>query len=245
MKPTQQIYSNYTNEDKEVWSILFNRQMQKLAIHASAEFLAALERIGFHAQEIPDFTKVNAVLKKLTGWQLIVVPELCPAKEFFHFLANRQFTATCWLRKMDQLDYLEEPDMFHDVFAHAPLLSNKHYADFFADLGKLAVEYAEHAEAVEMLERLYWFTIEFGLIEENGSVKIYGSGIISSKEETLHALSDVPLKEYFNLHKIIRHEFRTDVLQNHYYIIRSFDELLNALTEMKQLLARQFSKTMA
>ncbi len=204
MKPAKQVYSNYTTEDKLVWSTLFNRQMNVLAKNASSEFLGAMETIGFSANIIPNFQQVNLILARQTGWQITVVPQLCPPKEFFYQLGNRTFTATCWLRKFEQLDYLEEPDMFHDVFAHAPLLSNQE------------------------------------LIEENNEQKIYGAGIISSKGETAHALSKVPVKEDFNLKKIIRHAFRTDVLQNHYYVIRSFDQLIQALEEVKVILKSEF-----
>jgi phenylalanine-4-hydroxylase len=181
MKPTAQIYSQYTEEDFQVWKILFDRQMEQLEGKVAGEFLEALEKVNFNRDEIPNFKKVNQILGDLTGWQLITVPNISPAEEFFKNLAEKKFTATCWLRKMSELDYLEEPDMFHDVFAHTPLLSNKSYTDFFQNMGLLAQKYDFDKEIILKLQRLYWFTIEFGLIQSDDGVKIYGAGIISSK----------------------------------------------------------------
>ncbi len=233
MKPTEQIYKNYTSEDFLVWEKLFNRQLGVLHGKVSKEYLIALNEIAFNYYSIPDFKITNAILASKTGWKLITVPNISPADEFFVQLSQKQFTATCWLRKMDQLDYLEEPDMFHDVFAHAPLLTNKHYTDFFEAIGKLSVKYTDNTDVLTKLQRLYWFTIEFGLIRENGSIKIFGAGIISSKGETEHALSNVSKKSDFNIEKIFNHEFRTDILQDEYYVIDSFEQLVNSLREVE------------
>jgi phenylalanine-4-hydroxylase len=233
MKPTEQIYSNYTPEDFLVWEKLFNRQLGILHGKVSDEYLKALNEIGFNYYTIPDFKITNAILAGKTGWELITVPNISPADEFLKHLAEKKFTATCWLRKMDQLDYLEEPDMFHDVFAHAPLLCNKNYSLFFESIGKLAVKYADIPDVVSKLQRLYWFTIEFGLIKENGSVKVFGAGIISSKGETEHAMSSNSKKTEFNLKKIFDHDFRTDILQDEYYVIDSFEQLVNSLKEIE------------
>lgn len=229
MRPTKQVYSNYTAEDFSVWAILFDRQMENLRGRVADEFLEALHTVNFNRDEIPDFQKLNKVLKDLTGWQLTTVPNISPAREFFKNLSEKKFTATCWLRKMSELDYLEEPDMFHDVFAHAPLLSNKSYTDFFQNMGLLACKYIDNDEVILKLQRLYWFTIEFGLIRSNGKVKIYGAGIISSKGETLHALSDASIKHDFDISKIYKHDFRTDIIQEEYYIIDSFEQLADSM----------------
>lgn len=228
-KSTVQIYSEYTTEDFQVWNILFNRQMETLQPYVSASFLEAMDIINFTADKIPDFTETNAILKSKTGWQLTVVPELSPAAEFFTFLAARRFTATCWLRSLRQLDYIEEPDMFHDVFAHGPLLANKSYAAFFEKLGRLAIQFLEDEVVIKKIQRIYWFTIEFGLIKENGEEKIYGAGIISSKEETAHVLSNSSVKKPFDIDVIMNHDFRTDILQDTYYVIDSFAQLENVL----------------
>ena len=133
-RPTEQIYSDYTSEDFQVWKTLYNRQTELLQHSASLEYLNALDVIGFSANNIPDFNEIEKALQSLTGWSLQTVPNISEQKDFFTFLSQKKFTATCWLRKMEELDYLEEPDMFHDVFGHVPLLSNKHYTDFFEGL---------------------------------------------------------------------------------------------------------------
>lgn len=236
MKPTEQVYSRYTEEDFEVWKILFDRQMEQLEGKVAEEFLEALEKVGFKREEIPDFKEVNKKLRQLTGWQLVTVPNISPAKEFFQNLAEKKFTATCWLRKMSELDYLEEPDMFHDVFAHTPLLSNKAYTDFFQSMGILAGKYHYDDEIILKLQRLYWFTIEFGLIRSAEGIKIYGAGIISSKGETQHALSDRSKKHDFDIAKIFKHDFRTDIIQEEYYVIESFDQLAGSMGEIEAAL---------
>ncbi|MEO6820403.1 MAG: phenylalanine 4-monooxygenase [Ginsengibacter sp.] len=235
-KSTVQIYSDYTTEDFQVWKILFNRQMETLQPYVSESFLAAMKIINFSAKKIPHFEETNAILNDITGWQLTVVPELSPAAEFFSFLAEKRFTATCWLRSLRQLDYIEEPDMFHDVFAHGPLLANKSYAAFFEKLGRLAIRFLDDEEIIKKIQRIYWFTIEFGLIKEGGEEKIYGAGIISSKEETAHVLSADSIKKSFDIDVIMAHDFRTDILQDTYYVIDSFAQLENVLDVLEEKL---------
>lgn len=130
-RPLKQVYSDYTAQDFAVWEILFDRQMTTLKPIVSKEYLRALEQVKFTNDKIPDFKEVNEILQSATGWSLEVVPNISPQKEFFEFLSQKKFTSTCWLRSMEQLDYLEEPDMFHDVFAHVPLLCNENYVKFF------------------------------------------------------------------------------------------------------------------
>ena len=239
MRPTKQIYSNYTEQDFQVWNILFKRQMQHLAPVVCSEYLDALKAIKFSADKIPDFIEVNEILKRITGWSLIVVPNISPQKEFFEFLSQKKFTATCWLRTMEQLDYLEEPDMFHDVFGHVPLLSNHAYCNFFKGISEIALDYLDNLKAIELLGRIYWFTIEFGLIREKGELKIYGAGIISSPGETKHCLSDQSTKIDFDVATIFNTDYRTDIIQEKYFVIESFDQLYNALPEIKALLSKE------
>jgi phenylalanine-4-hydroxylase len=160
VRPSNQTYSDYTKEDFEVWKLLYDRQTELLNKYASKEYLNALDVIGFSAEHIPDFNRIEQALKPITGWRLVTVPNISEQKEFFEFLSQKQFTATCWLRKMDELDYLEEPDMFHDVFGHVPLLSNKAYTDFFEAISHIALEHIDNPKAIELLGRIYWFTIE-------------------------------------------------------------------------------------
>ncbi len=235
-RPTQQIYSNYTPEDFAVWKLLFDRQMANLEGKVAPEFLEALEVIRFSNDRIPDFREINQILGRQTGWEIVTVPNISPAREFFQRLAARQFTATCWLRKMSELDYLEEPDMFHDVFAHTPLLTNHAYTEFFHQMGVLAMRYIDLDDVILKLQRLYWFTIEFGLIRDGDGLKIYGAGIISSKGETNHALSNQSVKHDFDIRRIFHHDFRTDIIQDEYYVIDSFEQLAGSIEAIEAAL---------
>ncbi len=238
-RPTEQIYSNYTAEDFHVWKTLFNRQMAILKPLLSKEYLKAIDIVGFSAEEIPDFKKVDAALKPLTGWSLQVVPNISAQQEFFEFLTKKKFTATCWLRTFEQLDFLQEPDMFHDVFGHVPLLSNPAYCDFFHGIGEIAMQYIDSPKAIELLGRIYWFTVEFGLIREKGELKIYGAGVISSHGETENSLSDKTSKFNFDVHTVFNTSFRTDIMQDKYCVIDSFDQLYHSLPEIKRLLPKE------
>ena len=236
-RPTTQIYSDYTPEDYRVWRILFDRQMEILSKTVSQSYLDALSIVNFRNDSIPEFNEINARLDKLTGWNLHVVPNISPQKEFFKYLSERKFTATCWLRSFEQLDYIEEPDMFHDVFAHVPLLSNSAYCNFFKGISDIALQHIDDPRAIELLGRIYWFTIEFGLIRENGNLKIYGAGIISSNGETKHCLSNESEKIDFNVKQILSTDFRTDILQDKYFVIDSFDQLYTALPEIEKVVS--------
>lgn len=232
MRPLEQIYSNYTSEDFKVWELLYNRQTDFIENKVAVEFLESLETVGFTSDRIPNFKEVNNTLSKYTGWQIITVPNLAPANVFFNHLSEKRFTATCWLRALDQIDYLEEPDMFHDVFAHTPLLSNKEYTDFFQKIGQRALQVIHEPEKVTMLQRLYWFTIEFGLIRSSEETKIYGAGIISSKGEAEYSLSNESTKLDYDVTKIMNHPYRTDIIQDTYYVIDSFEQLTKSFDQI-------------
>ncbi len=235
-RPTQQIYSNYTIQDFEVWKTLFNRQLTLLKPIVSIEYLNALRTINFTQDKIPDFEEVNAILENKTSWSLEVVPNISEQKDFFNFLSQKKFTTTCWLRTMEQLDYLEEPDMFHDVFGHVPLLCNQAYVNFFKGISDIALKNMDNPRAIELLGKLYWFTIEFGLIEEDGQLKIYGAGIISSKGETEHCLSANAKQLSFDIQTIFDMEYRTDCIQETYFVIHSFHQLYDSLNEIEKIL---------
>lgn len=238
MRPTKQIYNNYTEHDFLVWKTLFNRQIAILEPIVSREYLKSLETVNFSSDKIPCFEDIAELLKPLTGWSLEVVPNISPQKIFFEFLSQKKFTATCWLRTMEQLDYLEEPDMFHDVFGHVPLLSNQKYVDFFKGISEIALRNIDNPMAIELLGRIYWFTIEFGLIKENDELKIYGAGIISSMGETTHCLSKQAAHLNFDVKSVIDTDFRTDILQDKYFVIDSFQQLFNSLGEIEELIGR-------
>lgn len=237
IKPTRQDYDAYTPEDLAVWQLLYDRQMTLLRSNASELYLEAMGHIGFNRAEIPSFVKTNDLLRAATGWQLTVAPELVPQAEFFTLLSKRVFPATCWLRYMSELDYIEEPDMFHDVFGHAPLLMNQQYANFMEGFGKLAAKWEHEPEAVKLLSRVYWFTVEYGLLMEAGEPKVFGAGIISSIGETKHALSNDNQKLSFDIATMLATDYRTDVLQQRYFIIDSFSQLCNALPFIDMVLA--------
>ena len=232
-KPTVQIYENYTREDYKVWKILFNKRLENLQGIVAEEFLVALKDLNFKEEKIPNFVEVNNILKSRTGWSIKTVPNISPPEEFFSFLSMKKFTATCWLRSIDQIDYLEEPDMFHDVFAHVPLLSNKDYTNFFKEMGEIAMSVIEDPKKLEKLQRIYWFTIEFGLIKKNNGFKIYGAGIISSDEESKNALSKKSKKCEFDVKKVMNHSFRIDIVQDTYYYINSFEQLTSSIAEIR------------
>ena len=234
IRPTKQIYKNYTEEDFKVWNILFTRQLKTLNGIVADEFIVALNDLNFTPKKIPNFNEINNNLKNITGWVIKTVPNISPPKEFFFYLSIKKFTTTCWLRSISQIDYLEEPDMFHDVFAHVPLLSNKEYTSFFMEIGKIAMSVIEDPIKLKKLQRIYWFTIEFGLIKKDKKFKIYGAGIISSKEESNNVLSNKSLKKKFNVKKVMNHSFRIDVVQDTYYYIDSFKDLTSSLNEIRE-----------
>jgi phenylalanine-4-hydroxylase len=241
----KQYYDKYTDEDRLVWSTLFRRQMENLRSRGSDAFFKALERVEFRAEKIPDFRELDDILKNTTGWSMEVVPNIIPQKDFFQLLAQKKFPATTWLRTMKQLDYLEEPDMFHDVFGHVPLLSNEAYTGFFTGIANLALKHIDNPRAIELLGRIYWFTIEFGLIREKGQLKVYGAGIMSSSGETIYSLSSTPQHLPFQVEEIMRTAFRTDVFQEKYFIIDSMEALFSSLPEVEAILEQELAGVQA
>jgi len=235
----KQQYDEYTKEDHQVWSILFERQMKNLPEKATNEFLAGIDKVGFEQLSIPSFDKVNEKLYKLTGWQLYPVPGIVSNKDFFELLARKNFPATTWLRKMEQLDYLEEPDMFHDVFAHVPLLSNQAFCAFLQGLGEIALKNIEHTWAVELVSRIYWFTVEFGLIEEQGEIKIYGAGILSSNGETDYCLGDKSTRLIFDIVQILNSSYIKSEFQKKYFVIDSYEQIFESLKEFDKQIENQ------
>ena len=239
----EQDYSRYRADDQWVWQTLFQRQMLVLPGVASRRFLDGLPRIDFQESKIPDFAAVNPLLDRATGWTLVGVPGIVDDRTFFELLAARRFPATTWLRTPAQLDYLEEPDMFHDVFAHVPLLTDPFFADFLQAVGTLALRHLHDAFAVELLSRLYWFTVEFGLIAEGGELRIYGAGILSSAGETRFCLSDEPVRRPFDVATILATPYVKDRMQDVYFIIDSYKQLADSVpaleAELLRILARQ------
>lgn len=237
MKPgMRQVYSDYTEEDQAVWNILFERQMKLLEDKADSEFLLAVKNIGF-TNRIPDFNDVNQRLADSTGWRIRVVPGIIEESDFFKLLANKEFPSSTWLRSMDSLDYLSEPDMFHDGFGHMPLLMNSTFCEFFQQIGEIGVKYHDVPEILTYLGRIYWFTVEFGLIQrKNESVRIYGAGILSSSGESEYSLSNEPRKKQYDIHEVINTDFDNTVIQDLYFVIPSFEEMGKSIQEISNLL---------
>ncbi|HEX2083866.1 MAG TPA: phenylalanine 4-monooxygenase [Xanthomonadaceae bacterium] len=226
----EQPWDQYSAADHDVWRRLYDRQREILVGRACDEFLQAQDAMGMTPGRIPKFSAMNAVLGEATGWQLIGVEGLLPELDFFDHLANRRFPVTWWIRRPDQIDYIEEPDLFHDLFGHVPLLMNPLFADYMAAYGKGGVKahgIGEHA--LQMLTRLYWYTVEFGLIRQQDGLRIYGSGIVSSKGESMYCLeSDAPNRIGFDLERIMRTRYRIDTYQKTYFVIDSFAQLMEA-----------------
>jgi phenylalanine-4-hydroxylase len=235
----RQEYEKYTAEDHQVWKILFERQIKNLPPVATREYLLGIERVGFVADRIPDFEEVNRRLKPLTGWQLHVVPGLIPNREFFELMSNRNFCATTWLRTMEQLDYLQEPDMFHDVFGHIPLLTNVPLCNFLAELSRIALRFVENEHVIELISRVYWFTVEFGLIREEGKLRIYGAGILSSVGETRYALGDIPIRLPYNVRQLLDTPYIKEKFQEKYFVIDSYEQLYGSVDEIERLLEEE------
>lgn len=239
IKGLTQEYDAYTEEDRKVWKTLFNRQINQLHDLADESYLKGIEAIGFQADTIPDFKEVNARLKSLTGWEIVVVPGIIDQFNFFTMLANKQFPSSTWLRSMEELDYLSEPDMFHDAFGHMPLLTNSIFCDFFHQIGLIGVKYLDHPNIIEMIGRVYWFTVEFGLINSANQLKIYGAGILSSIGETKFSLSSVPNRVPFDIIEIMNTDFDNTKIQEKYFVIDSFNQLLNSIVDMEEYLEKQ------
>jgi phenylalanine-4-hydroxylase len=225
-----QPWDAYTATDHDVWRRLYERQRALLVGRASDEFLVAQDAMGMTPGAIPKFDDLNAVLREATGWEVVGVEGLLPELTFFEHLANRRFPVTWWIRKPEQLDYLAEPDLFHDLFGHVPLLMNPVFADYMQAYGRGGVKaHGIGADALVNLTRLYWYTVEFGLIRQKDGLRIYGSGIVSSKGESIYCLdSDAPNRIGFDLERIMRTRYRIDTYQKTYFVIDSFDQLMQA-----------------
>ncbi|HEV8692599.1 MAG TPA: phenylalanine 4-monooxygenase [Lysobacter sp.] len=228
----EQPWANYSASNHEVWATLFARQQQILIGRASDEFLRNQRAMGMEPHRIPKFDDLNRVLRAATGWELIGVEGLLPELTFFDHLANRRFPVTWWIRKPEQLDYLAEPDLFHDLFGHVPLLMNPVFADYMQAYGRGGVKaHGIGPEALVNLTRLYWYTVEFGLIKQDDGLRIYGSGIVSSKGESIYCLeSNAPNRIGFDLERIMRTRYRIDTYQKTYFVIDSYEQLMEATT---------------
>lgn len=221
-----QRWDAYSPAEHAMWDKLFARQAAMLEGRVVPEFLAGLEILRLARGGIPNFDELSARLHKATGWQVVAVPGLVPDDVFFNHLANRRFVAGRFIRTPEQVDYLQEPDIFHDVFGHVPLLAHPVFADYMQAYGKGGLR-AAGAGTIAKLARLYWYTVEFGLINTDQGLRLYGSGIVSSYAESKFALEDAsPNRLGFNLPRLLQTDYRIDDFQQSYFVIDSFEQLL-------------------
>ena len=214
----------YTADDDAVWNKLITRQQIMIKDRACDEFLQGLDLLNLPQDRVPQCPEVSAILQKTTGWSLEPVPALISFDRFFHLLANRKFPAATFIRRIEDLDYIKEPDIFHEIFGHCPLLTNTAYAEFTHNYGKLGLN-ASPEERV-LLARLFWFTIEFGLLQTAQGLRAYGGGILSSPNETVYSLeSKLPERKPFDVVDALRTSYRYDVIQPVYFVLQSFDQL--------------------
>jgi len=232
----KQEYDKYTQQDHNTWNRLYTRQVEHLQGKAYSKYFDCLEELNscLNEQAIPDYEELNNKLMQKTAWSIHVVPGLISVDDFFDLLSQRKFSASTWIRKPEQLDYIEEPDMFHDIFGHVPLLMDSNYADFMQAFGEVGASLKDQPEILTALQRLYWFSIEFGLISEKGATKIYGAGILSSFGEVNHAIDQLDQCLDFDLHKIYQHDFKNDEIQNDYYLLDSLNQMISSFTKWKQ-----------
>ena len=222
----EQNWAGYSAAEHALYRRLFQRQAKLVARYACPEWIDAIAGLESAAREIPKFDQVSRQLRAATGWEIVAVPGLIPDDAFFTHLANRRFPVTVWLRRPDEFDYIVEPDVFHDFFGHVPLLFDRVYADHLYEYGKGGLK-AMRLDAVKMLARLYWFTIEFGLMRTPHGIRAYGAGLLSSGGELAYCVDDPrPRRLPFDLERIMRTEYQIDRYQDAYFVIESFDQLM-------------------
>lgn len=218
-------WKNYTEEEHETWKILYNRQRELLKGRACNEFLENMDKLEIDDSKIPDFRRLSETLKDLTGWEVVAVPGLIPDLPFFKLLSERKFPAGNFIRTRAKLDYIQEPDVFHDVFGHVPLLAHPVFADYLEAYGRGGLR-AHEFGTITNLARLYWYTVEFGLIDSPEGLRIYGAGILSSSGESKFSLEDPsPHRVAFDLKRVMQTNYRVDDYQQTYFVIDSFDQL--------------------
>ncbi|HAS63917.1 MAG TPA: phenylalanine 4-monooxygenase [Vibrio sp.] len=228
----------WSEEERAIWHDLVARQLKVVENCACQEYLAGLKMLNLAIDRVPQLPDINRVLERETGWQVVPVPALISFDRFFELLANKRFPVATFLRSREEFDYLQEPDFFHEIFGHCAMLTNPEFAHFTHTYGKLG--YAAPAKKRAYLARLYWFTVEFGLVKENNQLKIYGGGILSSPGETFYALEgEQALREPFDLNRVLRTPYRIDIMQPIYFVLEGIEHLyqlsqLDLITEIDQ-----------
>lgn len=221
-------YVQYTKAEEEVWQVLYKRQIKIVQNRATEEFLSGIKHLDLNSRRVPQLPEVSEKLLSLTGWQVVPVEALISARSFFELLAKRKFPAATFIRSIAELDYVTEPDLFHELFGHCPMLTNQVYADFLYNYAQIVLTFSE--EYWPLLQRLFWYTVEFGLLQTAKGLRIYGGGILSSIQETAYSIeSDVPLRVMFAPVVAFRMPYRIDQLQPVYFVINSYDVLYDFL----------------
>lgn len=227
-------YIHFTNEEHATWKALYTRQIQTIIDRAAPEFIQGLETLNLCHSHIPSLEKVNRILT-CTGWEVAPVTGTILVDEFFRMLGNRKFPAATFIRIPEEIDYLQQPDIFHEIFGHCPMLTNQAYADFLEWYANFALTVTKAQRGI--LGRLFWYTIEFGLLETDAGLRIYGGGILSSHQETIFALAGKrPVRNPFDLDEILATPYRYDRIQEQYFILPSMDALY-ALMDAEKLKA--------
>jgi phenylalanine-4-hydroxylase len=237
----EQDWAAYSEEQHATWAQLYHRQIELIERYAAPDFLQGVRALGASSTRIPLFADANRVLGDSTGWRIVAVPGLIPEQVFFEHLASRRFPVTVWIRRRDELDYLVEPDVFHDFFGHVPLLTIPMFARFMQAYGEAGPKALATPGALRMLARLYWYMVEFGLIRTSAGLRVYGAGILSSKGETVYSLeSQQPHRWRFELLRVMRTDYRIDAFQQSYFVLDSFEQLFQACysTDFGPLYAR-------
>jgi len=237
----QQDWAAYTPQQHAVWAELVSRRMPQLRARACREYLDGCEQIGLREDSIPNLAEVNKRLRPRTGWNATPVSGFLPPDAFFEMLAARQFPTTTWLRSRDSLEYTPEPDIFHDVFGHVPMHAHTVFADFLQHYGKVCAKLTDK-DKLERMGRLFWFTVEFGVIRQDGEIKLYGSGLISSHGESTKLIEGMevgqgPEIRDFNLEQVLDQQFLVSEMQKVLYAVESFDQIYEAAQEAEERLA--------
>lgn len=244
-QPDHDGHIHFTAEENAVWEILIKRQIEVIKNRASKEFIDGLQQLNLPLDRIPQCEELSAVLRAKTGWSVKPVAAIIPINDFFQLLANRQFPAATFIRVREELDYLQEPDIFHEYFGHCPLLTNQTFADFMQWYGEIALSVPKAVQT--LLGRLFWFTVEFGLIQTPQGIRVYGGGILSSYQETIYALeSETPQRLAFDLPKVLRTPYFYDRIQERYFVINNISELYHLksaeIVELAKSIARDSSQ---
>lgn len=236
--PNAQGLVNYSVEENRIWNILYERQIKLLPGRACDEFIKGLDSLGINAQAIPQLPEVSQRLKAKTGWQVAPVAALISAREFFEYLSKRYFPAATFIRCEEELNYVQEPDIFHEIFGHCPMLTDSIYADFVYDYAAKVLTFPE--SDWPLLQRMFWFTVEFGLINTPKGLRAYGGGILSSISETVYCVeSEIPLRVIFEPIVVFRMPYRIDMLQPVYFVIENYQTLYDfVLSNISELLDR-------